>query len=45
MKKATGLIVMAVALTAGHTFGKEFHVAKNGADSNPGSKKKPFLTI
>ena len=24
---------------------QDYHVAKNGDDSNPGTKEKPFLTI
>jgi hypothetical protein len=36
------LLIFVFCLTP---YAKEYHVAKNGNDSNPGSAEKPFLTI
>ena len=39
------LFMVAVVVTAGIAGAAEYHVAKNGSDSNPGSSAQPFLTI
>jgi hypothetical protein len=43
MKKLVFILFLAIAGI--HAFAKEYHVAKTGKDSNPGTKEAPFLTI
>jgi hypothetical protein len=39
------LFLIFLVLVEFHLFAKEFHVAKTGNDSNPGTAENPFLTI
>jgi hypothetical protein len=43
MKKIFAILLIAIISQC--TFGREFHVSKNGNDTNDGSNDKPFLTI
>jgi hypothetical protein len=44
MKKSV-LCASLVCLTAGASLAREFHVAPDGNDANPGSRRRPFATI
>ncbi|MCK4921902.1 MAG: right-handed parallel beta-helix repeat-containing protein [Bacteroidales bacterium] len=39
------IIIVAALFTFSCSSVKEYHVAKNGSDNNPGTKEKPLLTI
>ncbi len=43
MKRLQLLLITLISFST--LFAKEFHVAKTGNNSNPGTKEKPFLTI
>jgi hypothetical protein len=43
MKQPTFILILFFVFST--TFGKEYHVAKNGNDTNPGTENDPFLTI
>lgn len=43
MKQLTFMLILLFVTST--TIGKEYHVAKNGNDANPGNENAPFLTI